>query len=275
MIGALKSNSLSLLGDAIAMSVDVFSYITNLFAESSKDYHYQSNSRSSEFKRIATEIAIPSFSVVCLLGVTGYISYDAILVLQHPPEVDDVPIAYLYGFATLNLLIDVMCAMLFYRRGREVFEEPRTMLNIPTISLETSVDSEEEFGHLDEDLDGGYSYSSTGSVISNSSSSSSRNDETFVPAATKKNLNMMSAWTHVGGDTIRTISVLAAATVSMFSGIDGDICDAWAAIIVSLTILVMTVPLMIDIYTVACSFDDEQQGHSRGYSPIKTKEPIL
>ena len=106
-------------------------------------------------------------------------------------------------------------------------------------------------------------------------SSSSRNDETFVPAATKKNLNMMSAWTHVGGDTIRTISVLAAATVSMFSGIDGDICDAWAAIIVSLTILVMTVPLMIDIYTVACSFDDEQQGHSRGYSPIKTKEPIL
>lgn len=255
------------------MSVDVFSYITNLFAESSKDYHYQSNSRSSEFKRVATEIAIPSFSVICLLGVTGYISYDAFLVLRHPPEVDDVPIVYLYGFATVNLLIDVMCAMLFYRRGREVFEEPRATLKVPTISLETSVDSEEEFGHLDEDLDGGYSYSSTHGVSSSSSSSSSRNY--FVPAATKKNLNMMSAWTHVGGDTIRTISVLAAATVSMLSGIDGDICDAWAAIIVSLTILVMTVPLIADIYTVACSFDDEQQGDSRGYSPIKTKEPIL
>ena len=258
------------------MSVDVFSYITNLFAESSKDYHYQTNSRSSEFKRIATEIAIPSFSVICLLGVTGYISYDAIIVLQHPPEVDDVPIVYLYGFATLNLLIDAVCALLFYRRGREVFEEPRATLNVPTISLETSVDSEEEFGHLDEDLDGGYSYSSIRGVGSSSTGSGSgRNDDTFVPAVTKKNLNMMSAWTHVGGDTIRTISVLTAATVSMLSGIDGDVCDAWAAIVVSLTILVMTVPLMVDIYSVACTFGDEQEGQSQGYSPIKTKEPIL
>ena len=147
----------------------------------------------------------------------------------------------------------------------------------------------------------------------------------------KKNLNMMSAFTHVGGDTIRTISVLTAATVSWLSGIDGDICDAWAAIAVtncssycillsqlphtvyyypypnqtnkikttinhflsqslitnlplihlstttqvSLTILAMTIPLMMDIYSVACSYSDEQDSRGVGYSPIKTKEPIL
>ena len=33
IVGALASNSLSLLGDAAAMSVDVFSYFANMYAE--------------------------------------------------------------------------------------------------------------------------------------------------------------------------------------------------------------------------------------------------
>ena len=204
------------------------------------------------------------------------------------------------------------------------------------------MDSEEDFGHLDEDLDDlappRYKTDSRyGPYSSNSSSSSSggngqhHNEESASSAAgMKKNLNMMSAFTHVGGDTIRTISVLTAATVSLLSGIDGDICDAWAAIAVtissrhcilisqlphtvllsypkktniikttiniivsqslitnlalthlstttqvSLTILAMTGPLMMDIYSVACSYSDEQDSRGVGYSPIKTKEPIL
>ena len=133
MFGALRSNSLSLLGDAIAMSVDVFSYITNLVAENTKDDRV--GNPQSEYQRIMTEIAIPSFSVLCLLGVTGYIAYDAINVLRHPPLVDDVPLVYLYGFAFFNLIIDVLCATLFVFRGRDVFEEPKMMMpaNVPTI----------------------------------------------------------------------------------------------------------------------------------------------
>ena len=33
------------------------------------------------------------------------------------------------------------------------------------------------------------------------------------------------------GDTLRTVAVFAAAFVSSVTGIDGDICDAWAAIV--------------------------------------------
>jgi Co/Zn/Cd efflux system component len=70
MIGALKSNSLSLLGDAIAMSVDVFTYFANLYAEETKERQYN----RSEFNKIVNEIGIPSFSVICLLSVTVYIT---------------------------------------------------------------------------------------------------------------------------------------------------------------------------------------------------------
>ena len=33
------------------------------------------------------------------------------------------------------------------------------------------------------------------------------------------------------GDTLRTVAVFAAAFISSVTGIDGDICDAWAAIV--------------------------------------------
>lgn len=291
--GALKSNSLSLLGDGIAMSVDVFSYVTNLAAESSKD---TVDVHRSECKRAVTDVAVPFFSVLCLLGVTGYITYDAICVLKDPPTVDDVPLSYLYGFAIFNLVIDVLCTTLFFYRGREVFEEPLTVgvVLLPTISLDTSFDNEEDFGHLDEDLDGYARYGvggtgdsgGVGRGLSGSNSGSSKSSSRGATSsssgmATKKNLNMLSAFTHVSGDTVRTLSVLTAATVSLVTGIDGDICDAWAAIAVGLTIVAMTAPLVIDIVAAAKSFlrddgsDGGADGGRRGYSPVKTKEPIL
>jgi Co/Zn/Cd efflux system component len=285
----------------------VFSYATNLAAETSKD---ALEVHRSECKRAVTDVAVPFFSVLCLLSVTAYITYDAVRVLQSPPAVDDVPLSYLYGFAIFNLVIDVLCTTLFFYRGREVFEEPVTigMAVLPTISLDTSFDNEEDFGHLDEDLDYGYaryggdhgkggstggssssssSHSSNGknsrSTAASSSSSSSSAAASSAPSSssTKKNLNMMSAFTHVSGDTVRTLSVLTAATVSLVTGIDGDICDAWAAIVVGLTIVAMTAPLVLDIVATAKTFlvddggDGGADGGRRGYSPVKTKEPIL
>ena len=38
----------------------------------------------------------------------------------------------------------------------------------------------------------------------------------------KKNLNMLSAFVHVGGDTIRTLSVIIGATISTTAHIDTD-----------------------------------------------------
>jgi hypothetical protein len=50
--------------------------------------------------------------------------YTYIQVLLKPPEINDVPVAYLFGFAIFNLIIDLICGAFFYLRGREVFFEP-------------------------------------------------------------------------------------------------------------------------------------------------------
>ena len=258
VIGALKSNSLSLLGDAIAMSVDVFTYFTNLYAEGTKE----SSSSRSISNRVMNEICIPSFSVICLLGVTVYITIDAVKVLENPPEVNDVPVIYLYGFALLNLLIDGICGMFFYLRGREVFFEP--LVQLPLISLEVSLDSEEEereFGHLEEDLD------LTLKGTTESSLTEGLNGGREREGMMRKNLNMLSAFTHVGGDTIRTLSVIGAATTSSLFGVDADVCDAWAAVAVAVTILLITLPLIADIFEAGRSIRSDSRG-ARRYSPL-------
>jgi Co/Zn/Cd efflux system component len=64
---------------------------------------------------------------------------------------------------------------------------------------------------------------------------------------TRPNLNMISALTHVGSDTLRTTSVFVAAVVSFACHQDPSLCDAWAAIAVSLTIVFAVVPLITEI----------------------------
>ena len=51
------------------------------------------------------------------------------------------------------------------------------------------------------------------------------------------------------GDTMRTVAMFFAALISTVSGVDGDICDAYAALVVSFTILILCMNLVIDIYT--------------------------
>lgn len=41
----------------------------------------------------------------------------------------------------------------------------------------------------------------------------------------KKNINMMAAFSHILGDTLRTVAEFMAALVSTITGIDGDECD--------------------------------------------------
>jgi hypothetical protein len=90
--------------------------------------------------------------------------------------------------------------------------------------------------------------SGTGSsTTSGNATNSENNNSGKAEISNKKNLNMMSAFTHIMGDTLRTVSMLLAALVATITGIDGDICDAWAALVVSLTILVLCASLVIDI----------------------------
>eukprot|EP01031_Cornospumella_fuschlensis_P039665 gene39665-48290_t len=61
------------------------------------------------------------------------------------------------------------------------------------------------------------------------------------------NLNMVSALTHLGSDTLRTSAVFIAAILSSIFHLNPDHCDAWAALVVSFTIVMACVPLCREI----------------------------
>lgn len=67
----------------------------------------------------------------------------------------------------------------------------------------------------------------------------------------RNNLNMLSALTHVGSDTMRTLSVFIAAVIASSTGYSGNLCDAWAAVVVSITIFGAVIPLCAEIYKAA------------------------
>jgi cation diffusion facilitator family transporter len=270
-IGAMLSNSLSLLGDAAAMSVDVLSYWCNLYAERIKSQNGYISLRTRYF----LVVVIPSFSIFCLILVTIYITYDAIIVLNNKPKIDDVDVDYLYGFGVFNLFVDIFCGYLFYLKGSDTFIEHNTFqpfhIGGSDIFLNgTDLDNEdidEEFGHLDENLkDFDEEYDSEGEYKVDINTNNNKNLPIYehlynylfcvrdIDNNIKKNFNMISAFTHVGGDTIRTFTVFIAAFVSSFTNIDTDIADSWAAIVCSVSIVSLVVPLILEIRLEAKSF---------------------
>ena len=77
----------------------------------------------------------------------------------------------------------------------------------------------------------------------------SRVEEILVKATPPNlNVNMASAFTHVGADTMRTAAVFIAALVSTVTGASGSACDAWAAIVVSFSIGKKIILYIVCIY---------------------------
>ena len=233
-----------------------------MYAEKIKIQHASANGGEpmSTRIRIMLDVIVPSISITLLLSVTIFIAYDALRILLHPPAKDDVAVSYLYTFATLNIIIDLVCGFLFYAKGLGVFREidsnraPSTYLHGFDDKFALTIDPEEEertlyMDNLEEEGKGGGGNDNGGhqhysSPSSSSSSSSHEQGGGEGNRRHKTNLNVLTAFAHLGGDTLRSLSVFLAALVSSFSGIDADICDAWAALVVAITILALAVPIV-------------------------------
>ena len=97
-IGAYYSDALTLLGDAVSMSVDVLSYVGNIYVEWFKSQY----GRVGRRHRMTVDFIIPLVSVLSLIGVTIYITIDAMRIIRHPPKRDLVNVTYLYTFSLVN-----------------------------------------------------------------------------------------------------------------------------------------------------------------------------
>ena len=214
VIGALAGNSWSLLGDAAAMSVDVVSYFCNMVAERIKSRGGIITPRT----QLILEVYVPSTSVALLVGVTIYVTVGAVNDIITPPEDDVVDIFMLWLFSSLNAVVDIVSAYMFYAKGRGAFYE--------TINDGDDIEDDDNYHILEGDEE---------EVLQ-------KRPEAHM------NLNMISAFTHVGGDTMRTLSVFVAAAIATCSNTPGYLCDAWAAVFVSLTIVITIMPLLSEIF---------------------------
>ena len=256
IIGAIAANSWSLLGDAAAMSVDVVSYVTNMVAEHIKDkYGYVS-------KRIKMylEVAIPLFSVSALMGVTAYITVGSVSDIINKPTDDHVDIFMLWFFSSANAVVDIISGYMFYLKGRSVFYEAE----VPVPNPDERAISVDKNRNMDIEPSVPTANASHRSGLNTTTINlDDRKDKNKVeePVNEHRNLNMISAFTHVGGDTLRTISVFIAALIATVTSTPGYLCDAWAAVLVTVTIVIMVIPLCIEIYhayhRIAALPDDE------------------
>ena len=215
IIGAIAAKSWSLLGDASAMSVDVITYFCNMQAEriKAREGHISRN------MKMILEVYVPSFSVIALLGVTTYVTVGAVHDLLYEPEDDDVNIYIMYGFAAANTVVDIVSVYMFYLKGKDAFYQEK---------IEHAPDGQGP---------------TEGEGVTNYSVGLHMHIH-----GTEKNLNMISAFTHVGGDSLRTLSIfIAAALASLHVGAPYK-CDAWAAVVVTITIVIMIIPLLREIY---------------------------
>lgn len=178
--------------------------------------------------RFTLEIIIPSMSLLCLLGIMGYIAAEAFHVLLLPEaQHEEVNIYFLFGFSIVNAIIDIISSYSFWRNGgHDVF--------ISYQSQKTTT----SYRGLEEDVE----------LRESNSIGEQKYDNSVTLTDSKVDLNMLSAFTHLAGDSLRTISVFIAALVSMISGISSQKCDAWAAVFVTFTIFAMVLPLGLEIY---------------------------
>jgi Co/Zn/Cd efflux system component len=247
-----------------------------MYAEWLKNKHGHLNAHT----RFVLEVYIPSFSVLALLGVTAYILSDAINVIRNKGRDDggEVSIVFLFAFSTGNFIVDVLSSVMFYLRGSDGFKhyaqvlllsdssEKREQLNdqLPvkepglrhySIDERTErfiIESEEALHSYQMEHDKQNRVPTTRAPRLASHREDKSNDP--IGSAVRKirhNLNMLSAFTHVGSDTLRTMSVFIAAMIATFSGYSGNLCDAWAAVVVSLTICFAVMPLLSEIYRAA------------------------
>jgi Co/Zn/Cd efflux system component len=204
---------------------------------------------------MALRVYVPCFSVIALIAVTVWLGWESILRLAWPDDDDDeVDITMLYLFASLNLAIDLVSAWLFYLRRGDVFMEINggrrdridSVASIIRAADEAITQSATNRSNAASSL---LSESLSDKLLpsDDSDQQANQNGEQNEDAPKQTNINMVSAFVHMFGDTMRTLAALGAALVSSIGNIEGADCDAVACIVVTVTIIAMVIPLIHEI----------------------------
>jgi len=238
-----------------------------MYAEAVKD-------RGEEMSRelyFILHSGIPAFSLGSLMAVTVLILKSALSIILNPPTEDDtVDVNVMYGFAAVNFVIDIIASLMFYFNLNTALYSPvngdNNMLNTEGLELSQiknkevaleeksylsfsyknndNIDNEQQLGDVETDAVGGSGLA----VVPQENMNNADIVEEEMVVEKKCNLNMLSALSHVGADTLRTFAIFIGAGVAS-SGVNSAVADAWAAIVCSLTIMITILPLYGELYS--------------------------
>lgn len=264
LAGGYISNSLSLLDDAYAMSLDIITYILNLYAEDVKI----SNRTVTVLEAFVINSLIPLVSIIALLILCTKIMLESITIVKNPPQVNDVDVSYMYVFSLTNFVIDVIVVGAFIYRGKDIFYEkvmdfkhlrinPNNYSSsnsnskcnsdssegggkhYPAVEMQSNSNSNDDGHHMNKLGEDSPLLPLVITDDSNNSSSSNGNKS--------MNMVMMTAFSHVGSDSLRTLAVFAASLVSTITGVDPDICDAWSALVSCIGIILGSLYVLVEV----------------------------
>lgn len=271
---ALIANSQAMMADCEAMVVDALTYLFNMLAEFIKNRPFTKHEMENmsptlrdykrEIRRLYLELLPPLVSVATLLAVTVYTikdAYNSLFGDGGDDEEDDVNAFIMLSFSAANLLLDIVNMSCFSNAGLHFLSFD--LMRRETASISKTVE-EEIFENADEGSSSDNTEESTDTPTESTKllldGSSKAVDEQiakgsrrissskFTPAAPHDvvNLNMCSAWTHVCADTMRSTAVLIAAGIAYLvpNVVSPENADAWAAIAVSIIILISLIPLL-------------------------------
>ena len=262
---ALRAKSSAMIADSSAMFVDAGTYLCNMLAERLKsrtlsDEEKELPSHSLELRmklqNLYLELFPPLVSVFTLMYVTFTTFKGAAEFLIHRDqeeisETDQPNLKVMMVFSSINLLLDMVNVSCFARTQQAVM----TPINFETRNEKTPL------------------LSSVDETLASSMGTTFTDDE--LSGIDPINLNMFSAWTvssrdkyckcsdqcigiklmillisitsyqHVFADTMRSVAVLLAGSLSYYTHlISPTMADSSAAIIVSLVIFLSCLPLI-------------------------------
>eukprot|EP00980_Cylindrotheca_fusiformis_P030129 scaffold24435_cov264-Cylindrotheca_fusiformis.AAC.1 len=232
-----------MLEDAEAMAVDALTYLFNLLAEGVKnrpDTEYEKTlppevlDYRRERLRLYMELIPPLISVVTLVIVTVLATRDAIQSLADPmSEGKVVNVDLMIIFSAGNMVLDVINVFCFAKANQA--------FGLSTVKKEPSSHSTQSARTVE--MEGLLTQPYADIILPSTADTRDSEEKTSV------NLNMCSAWTHVMADTLRSIAVLIAASISFFvESVSGATADSMATLVVSVIILVSLLPLLHGLY---------------------------
>jgi cobalt-zinc-cadmium efflux system protein len=133
LVGGLLSGSLALLADAGHLLTDVAALVLALLAQWFAQ-RPACAARSFGFRRV--EILAALINGVTLWGIAGYIAYEAVVRLQHPPAVASLPMVIV---ATTGLVVQTIAAVVLAQASGESLNVKGAYVHAATDALQSAV----------------------------------------------------------------------------------------------------------------------------------------